>query len=396
MVMLFDDITRTRLDPARYSEPIYEYLNISGRKEAGRIRVLLSDWFSRYPHSEQIDLRNRFRSKDNFQHQGAFFELFLHELLLQFNCKIKLHPTIQGTNKTPDFLVESQENHTFYLEATVVTGESTNQTAAHTREDIVYDAIDRWVDSPDYFLALTIHGYPKTPPRGRQIASFINKQIKDLNYDEILRAYDKKRFQSLPCWHFEHDGWKIEIQPIPKKATARGKMGTRPIGTRMTGFYAADHGASIRDSVIDKGKRYGELNLPYIIAVNAIQSVDTEDIMEALFGKETCTISSWENGNTETEPKMYRAQDGVWWGPNGIQFTRVSGVLLVTNLSAWNIAQSNTRLFHNPWALRPCDSPLSLLPQGKPVNGEVLLLDGQEVKDIFSLPNFWPESEKEC
>jgi hypothetical protein len=316
-MILFDEVDGVVGGSAGYSEPSFSYINRTSREEFARMRDLLEVWFSRYPVSEQQELRSRFRSLNDFQHEAAFFELFLHELLLRFNCRINLHPPVQQTSKVPDFLVEPDASHNFYLEATVTTGETTNQTAARARENAVYDVLDRLVNSPDYFLSLSVHGSPKTPPPAKKLAKQINKEISLLDYEKIRKIYESNGLSSLPHWQFEYDGWRIEIQPIPK-AKLRGKAGIRPIGTRMTGIRGVDHRTPIRDSIIEKGRKYGELDLPYVVAVDALEpGIDQDEILEALFGKEQYLMNISEDASIVSEPQLQRVQDGVWRGPDG-------------------------------------------------------------------------------
>ena len=392
MMKLFDKIQRTGDEAAGYAEPNFVYLNRTARKEFAQIRNLLEKWFDRYPTSGQQDLRSRFRSPNDYQHQAAFFELFLHELLFRLNCNLVLHPSLKETTKAPDFLVESQVNHNFYLEATIATGESADEVAARARENNVYDVLDRLINSPDYFLWLTVHGAPATPPPAKKLASFLSSQIDILNYDEIIKVYELHGYRSLPSWHFEHEGWKIDVRPTPKTSKARGKIGIRPIGMRSMGFNHIDHRTPIRDSIIKKGRKYGELDLPYVVAVNATEPVDETDIMEALYGKEQYSMEISDDNTVITEPKMTRVPDGAWVGPKGHRYTRISAVLLVTRLTTWNIPRTILRLYHNPWAKKPYQSVLTRLHQAIPENGEIHWLDGENASTLFGLPPSWPEN----
>jgi hypothetical protein len=130
----------------------------SARQDVSRIREVLDAWFSHYPDSEQKDLRGRFRSPDDTPHRSAFFELFLHELLLLLGCRVETHPDLRNTTtRNPDFLVDSPSGGRFYMEAVVVTGESAEETKARARMHVVYDALNR-MDSPYFDFGMEIHG----------------------------------------------------------------------------------------------------------------------------------------------------------------------------------------------------------------------------------------------
>ncbi|MCL4559312.1 MAG: hypothetical protein M1281_01700 [Chloroflexi bacterium] len=387
---LFDETQDVGSEAASYTEPNFVFLNRTSREEFVRIRDLLEVWFERYPSTEKSEFRSRFRSSNNFQHQGAFLELFLHELLLRLGCKLELHPSLDKTTKSPDFLVEPQASQKFYLEATVATGETVNETAARARENTVYEVLNRLVESPDYFLSLSVRGSPESPPPARKLANYINRELGFLEYDEIARIYKLDDLQNLPRWYFDHGGWHIEIQPIPK-FKLRGNRGVRPIGSRSTGIRMVDNWTPIRDSIIEKGKKYGELDMPYVIAVNALEYVDTIDILQALYGQEEYLINISDNSEA-SEPRLHRKPNGVWVGPNGPQYTRISAVLMVTRLSTFNIPRADLHLYHNPWAQKPYESVLMQLHQAVPIDGKIHWMDGKNADTIFDLSPTWPDN----
>ncbi len=389
---LFDEMVRNDFESARYAEPGFTYLNRTARAEFARIRRTLEEWFSRYPLSGQTELRARFRSENDAQHEAAFFELFLHELLLRTGCQVALHPVISGATRTPDFLAQPASGEDFYIEATVATNESIAEAGARARMSVVYDVLDRIVVAPDFFLWLRVDGAPATPPPARQMARFVNERLAELDPDRIAKLYEREDLDAVPSWHYEHDGWRIEFRPIPKRPEARGRPGVRPIGMRSSGAQSVDHRTPIRDAIVEKAGRYGEIDLPYIVAVNALEPVDETDIMEALFGKEQYTISfSDEEPAEPTASRMSRVLDGAWTSSQGPRNTRVSAVLLATRLSPWNVPRAHLRLYHNPWAQRLYDSVLTRLPQAVPQGGHLRPLDGESVSEIFSLALTWPE-----
>ena len=384
---LFDDVERHDMRPAQNSEAEFNFQNRSTRAEVNRLRGMLEEWFSHYPDSEKPELRARFRSSIDSQHQAASFELFLHELLLRLGYHITLHPKVPGkTTKSPDFLAEASSNDRFYIEATLATGDSFKETAAQARMNIVYDTLNRAVDSPNFFLWLSIEGEPTTQPPTRKLATFLKASLDKLDPDAVTEIYKAGGMDALPRWQFEYEGWKIEFRPIPKKTESRGKPGVRPIGMTSYGFRCEDHRTPIRESIVDKAGRYGELDLPYIIALNAVKPVDQVDIMEALFGKEQFVVSFSQSEPVKPiQSEMSRAPDGVWTSPSGPRYTRLSGVLLVNRFTLWSLQGTHLRLFHNPWAQKPYLSALSRLPQGVPERNQMRFVDGESLNTIMGL-----------
>lgn len=387
---LFDDIERNDYERAQYAESQFAYLNRTARVEFARIRDELERWFSRYPPSGQAELRARFRSRFNSQHQAAFFELFLHELLLRLRCQVTLHPNIPNVTRKPDFLVKSPTGECFYIEAAIVTMESDAEAAARARMNDVYDVLNRRVDSPDFFLWINTDGVSTTPPPARKIASFVSERLAELDPDEITRLYESGRIEEIPRWSFEHEGCKIEFEPIPKKPEARGKPGVQPIGMQGPDAQWVDHRTPIRKAITKKARRYGDLDLPYVIAVNVLELIDEVDVREALFGEEQFTILF-----SQSEPanpvgiRMSRLPNGAYM--NDPTYTRVSAVLLATQLFVDNIPRANLRLYHNPWAQRPYQSVLTRLPQAVLRDNRLEYIEGESIKAIFDFPASWPE-----
>lgn len=388
---LFDDFHRDYTGAARYSEPQFAYLNRSARPEANLIRALLEGWFSRYPQPEAAGLRACFRSSNDLQYHSAFFELFIHELLLKLGFRPQIHPTLPlVTTRRPDFLIESPNNKNFYMEVVVAANMSKDEYAARARMDVVYDSINR-LDSPNFFIGMDIQGTPQTPPPAGPIRSFLSKNLARLDPDKMMTLLESG-LDALPHWNYEYGDWKINFYPIPKSPEVRGKPGTRPIGLQFYGPQFMDSRTTIRDALCTKAGRYGDLALPYVVAINALdRSTDFTDIMEALFGKEKYLIDL--SRSKSSEPEMTRELDGVWTSKSGPRYTRLSAALVAISLSPWNLPRANIRLYHNPWARIPYTSELTLLSQAIPITGRVELQDGRALSDIFDLPKNWPEIE---
>ena len=113
---LFDDIDR---EPSTSMSNLYSAfvaVNQDGSPGEQDRRDRLEGWFQKFPSDWQNDLRGRFRSDLHDAHEGAFFELFLHELLTNLGFKVEVHPTLPDSDGRPDFLV-CDESECFYLEA---------------------------------------------------------------------------------------------------------------------------------------------------------------------------------------------------------------------------------------------------------------------------------------
>lgn len=268
---LFDQIERQGTGPRLYAQPDFDYLNKSARPGVAVVRQTLEDWFSRYPVAHRPELRAQFRS-DNHQHRSAHFELVLHELLLRLGVDVEVHPAVPGTNRRPDFLVNSPSGARCYLEAILATNQTREEAAAEARKNQVYDAINQ-LNSPDFFIGIDPIGSPETPPSGQHIRAFLTERLAGLNRIEILALLEQQNvpgFEGLPHWRYEHDGWTIDFFPLPKSDALTGQASVRPIGLEFGAFQLLQTKETIRNAVQRKAGRYGELALPYIVAVNVL------------------------------------------------------------------------------------------------------------------------------
>src|SRR5438874_8367331 len=100
---LFDQIVRAERRARRQNESSFDYMNTSARPGVCAIRELLEVWFERLPESAKADIRARFRSRDEVQHQSAWFEPSWHELLRCSGYDVEVHPALPDVATNPDF-----------------------------------------------------------------------------------------------------------------------------------------------------------------------------------------------------------------------------------------------------------------------------------------------------
>lgn len=384
---LFDDFQRDDDSLAGYCEPHYVFLNRTARDGADRLRTELETWFARYPQEHKVKLSGDFRSRDNRQHLAAFFELLLYEFLRRLGCRVEVHPELLHTTNRPEFLVTQPDGTQFYLEATIATYESDEEAGARKRINQVYDVLNRRIKTTDFYLWLEVDGAPETQPPARELAHFLNQKLQSIDPDDLAAAYESGGPDTRPCWSYEHSGWKITFRPIPKKPEVRDRPTLRPIGMVSGIWQLQDHRTPLRDALVNKAARYGITDLPFIVAVNAMETIDDIDIMEALFGREQWHVSI---SDTDVPPVVSRVPDGLWTGTGGPRNINVSAVLLCKRLVPWSICQFKPRLYHNPWATIPYDGVMTQLPQSVPQNGRMISVDGRSICSIFGFEDQWP------
>jgi len=357
---LFEEILRTRIGFANHAEPKFNYINLSARKPYNLIRELLEEWYSSYPESAKKNLRGRFISSNDIEHLAAFFELYLYNLLRKIGFEVEIHPEIQGKSTHPDFKAYYNGQPAFYLEAALA-APSKEETAARKRENVVYESIDK-VNSPDFFLSVQVKRYSKENPSGGEWRKSLEKRLSSLDYNETYKLYKDGRHRDLPTLILRGKGWEVRVKAFPKGPEIRGKTGIRPIGVISSKALFCGGSEYIRKSIIKKAENYGDLDLPFIIAINYVNEfsfIANNEILNALFGD--FDITQMPNGKINR--RFERALNGAFIGSKGPCYCWVSAVMIFPNLICENIANLTPVIWHNPWAIKPLNEELMPLPQ---------------------------------
>lgn len=383
---LFDqDVETIGNRPRRYAEPVFDYYNRSGRRSVGEMRKVLEEWFARYPDRGKADLRGRFRSVSENQHSSALLELVLHEALSEAGYDIELHPDLDGNTAHPDFLVSRTGAACFYMEATAAC-EADAKAAKQRRIDQVYDTLND-LDGADFFLGIESAGGPATAPPGRQLRSKVGEWLKTLDWEAVKTAGEQGR--EFPKFEWQHEGWRIVIEALPKTEEARGRGGVRPIGITMGQPEWLCTDLSIRRAIEEKD-RYGSLPLPFVVVVNVREDFcDDIDVFGALLGREKFSF-----GPGGVRPAG-RVPDGVWFGNGGPTHRNISAVLIFCELATTTLGNLACWFVHNPWALRPFDSAALPFKQYIPdiSAGKFHEFPGTSLGELLHLPKPWPPTD---
>jgi len=374
----FDDVPRQGRDPPQQDETAFAYLNRSGRAEAGRVRRLVDTWLDHYPLQHRDALVTRFRSSIDDQHRSAFFELFLHELVLTRGHKVvAIEPKLAHTTRSPDFLVETSQGERFYLEGVIATGRSREDAAAQARLNQALAAIDS-TPSPAHFLDLSAHGVPSAPISINKMKRSLARWIATLPEDDAATS-------AAPFVYDEH-GLRITLRAFPRKNRARG---TRSIGVRHFPVRQVTVDEDIRGALEKKASRYGDLDHPYVVAVNALGLFHHEDdAFDSLLGTAVTQMREFNDGTFRTEDT--RKPDGVWVGPKGPRRRGLSAVFSTEQIDPWNFASRHARLIRNPWSIAVLP-PIALgVDEFAPIDGNFRRTEGMIVGRIFGLPEAWP------
>jgi hypothetical protein len=245
---------------------------------------------------------------------------------------------------------------------------------------------DKW--HPNFMVAIDGDGYPTTQPSGNKLAGDVLRWLDTLDADALLVAADTSSFDALPEFKWQHEGWSVRVRPIPVNVQSRG-LPRRLIGIRNFGAGWIDGWTPVREALSFKGSKYGDLELPLVIAVNVDTfNLDPIDEAQALFGQEQYVFTV---GQSDAEPRFERAPNGAWRGPAGPRGKRCSGAWLFNNLSPYTLARRGHTLYLNPWANRQVPVSFLQMPHAMVVDERIQRVGGIGIRAALGLDETWPE-----
>ena len=266
VMRLFDD--RERLHNAK--EPgsglsHFEFINGDwALSDNSATRDLCETWFQRIPESSQKkDLGASFRSEDDSQHDGAFFELLLHELFALLGCDVEFHPEIE--KKTPDFRLSEREISVI-VEATVA-GRNSNPLKIGPNEQKVLDHLNT-LNSPDFSLLYDVSG-KLTRTLGRHyVVGKVQGLLKDNNPDDVRATIDELGRRAAPSAEIKCNGWLMTVWLSPRPVVQRTEGREERIVIGRMNAQSIDPISSVRTALKVKAYDYKRLEVPLVLAVN--------------------------------------------------------------------------------------------------------------------------------
>ncbi|MYV53719.1 hypothetical protein [Streptomyces sp. SID3212] len=339
---------RTDASPNRASESKSEFFERIAGPFWDQVRDVINEWWSHLPDHAQSGLRSRLLDRNSDTNVfSALWELYLHEMLLGSGCTVELEPGIGTRGKNPDFLV-TRDGKQFVVEAIWTTqrlGDPGTILPPHLN-----DAIDS-VPSPNFFVSCEIEKTGSATPPQKRLKSELMRWLADLDPDRVIAEHE--RDVPLPKYTWQEAGWCLSFEAIPRSPGKRGDPTSRTIGIYPAMDWLDNDSERVFDAVKRKGGKYGDLELPFIVAVgHAAAFPEDEDIETALYG------SSVEYSHAGA-PTFGRRPDGYWTATYNHAHGRVSGVLIVDNPAPWTWAKRTPVLWQSP---DPSSPPVTALP----------------------------------
>lgn len=388
--MIFSSNTRTDTATKRERETDFEFLDRSSRPEIGRVRDFVAAALGRYPRHEVDELAARICARDDHAFRSATFELLLHDALVRVGYALQPHPALpNGTAARPDFLVTDEAGSSFYLEAVLASSKDGSNPAAEAIKATTIDALSQ-APHKNFYIDVDSDGDPTSQPSCKALIRSIHEWLDAMNVDEVSNTVAEHGFEAAPSMTWEHESWKLTLRPIPVKPERRGGLRTL-VGMQGGGAGIIDNWTPLRNALKKKGGKYGTLDKPFVVAVNANAfNLDPIDEMQALFGQEQYVEYV---GRPDLGGHMRRIPNGAWMGPEGPQGRRVSGAWFFNDLNPYSIASRRCTLYANPAAHLVLPESMLRFPNAKVVDDRMVRQDGVRLASLFGLPEGWPERE---
>jgi Ribosomal protein L7/L12 dimerisation domain len=381
--VLFEDRERTRKEPLRRGEGLFEFYDSCASPGYDEFRSVVNGWLAQVPAGDRNELITRMRYGGDRELGASLAELSIHAFILGLGCRVSPHPEVPGSTKRPDYAATDETGALLgYVEVTTV-NPSAAQEAEKNRENSVYNAIDAAKIPAGSALGYNLVRAGKSSPALGPLVANVERWARD--NAEAAKTKEVSKTFTAGDWVVELDLYSGGSNPEPP---------TQAIGVAQMRGGIITPQKDLRDALYKKTRKYGALDKPYLIAVadgkDQLFNKDSINsaLTEAVFGNE---IVQFKGGTAH----ITHAKNGFWHGPNGPRSQHVSGVLLLPETGLWKLREEKWQpvLAVNPWAERPLPEALRTMRRFEAATGRWVFREGKSFADIVQLPDPWPLPE---
>jgi hypothetical protein len=379
----FQDRQRVDAGYSRPGESTWAFLDRMCGDYWDDLRLLVNTWASHVdptPHSKLVGM---LRSGTDGQFEAAFFELYLHESLLRSGYEVEIEPSLASTSKRPDFLA-TRHSERLYVECTTINPHPAARGQAK-RFAPLQSALDGLV-APGVVLRIELDSYGQgTLPESR-LQQDIGTWLSALDVYGLPPFGDRDHEVAPFTWN--EDGWLIRLCPsqLDPDSPARAAQRVMTVGPIHMSF--TDDSGAVRRALETKGSRYGALDAPYIVAINATARwPNDEDLLDALYGQVQYPFRP-----DGTLGEAVRGRGGYFWS-NGPRHEGVSGALVSRGLNPWSVCGEVPTLWLNPVATNPVE-PIASWRSCRIVDQQAAFSGpAASVREHLGLSDEWPRGE---
>lgn len=381
---VFDDFERDDPSPQRNGESSFAFYQRIAGDYWTQTRMLQQEWADHIENdTDYASVRGGLRSADDAESRSAFLELYLHEVLIRGGSHVVVHPALDHTSRRPDFLAQRASTD-LYVEATAPSPTKAEKTAAGRMARLLA-AVDQ-VNDPRFFLWTREINPGFDSPSGAKLRADLRRWLRDL--DPLAFSPD-----SMPTYDWTQGGWSGQVgawptnpDSSPTRNRSIGVYGHHPVQT-------VDDASKIRRALAEKVRAYGRLTSPFVIVIGMhIFDSDYSESTNALYGQHSISVTFSGEGETHSQP--FRAADGFFGRPGAWRNTRVSGVLIVNQLSPHDPTRADVSFWVHPGAThRMPESPYFPGSIRELVGDRVESRLGLDARRLLNLAEDWPTGE---
>lgn len=227
----------------------------------------LEEWFLNYPEEHKYEIKQRFYAVSNDQFWGAYFELMLHQYLVDKGFEVCPHEPVEGRNI--DFLVKKEGNDLFYLEVFAII-----ESDERLKQKLKMEEIFRKIE---------------------------NQCQKEINADISFKGELTNNIEDVPI--SEICAWlaREEGESYKEFSTGEGSLNidkydrTEYTLKRFSYSYSYSGsvgGRSFENALESKRSKYKKLRLPFVVAACSFSAeiLNEYDVETHLFGRKYVSI----------------------------------------------------------------------------------------------------------
>jgi hypothetical protein len=246
------------------------------------------------------------------------------------------------TKNNPDFLLISQTGDEILVEAASVFPIHEFGGEKQRFQELI-NSINKSLNSPDFWVGVIVNASTSQRPPLNRICKYLERELSKLRYEEVKEHFDKsKDFPRIP---WKNGEWDLEFR-ISTKNQARGNPDIGSLGLYTEGIKEVHTISDIQSSIKRKNDHYGDLTIPYLLALNIHAHVDDLAVPDALLG------IPMRQGR-----RVLWVSDGSWYRRKEYHMQRMSGLCTFSGLCPDNLNWVNPILWHHP------DPTYSIPPQ---------------------------------
>jgi hypothetical protein len=310
-------------------------------------RDIIEVWFNRVPEEAKPDILTRLRSTNSRDHFGAYFELVLHQILIDMGFAVYFHPRVAEGN--PDLLINGKGlTKRIIIEVATVFDEPNWE-----KEEQKFNIILEKLNAIEHYFSIIVSNESERIPA-------------DVDYEKLRYSIESQLDSLYSKAMSEPNEFEYREGELTLHVTAVPNLARSPILLAHGGqarFAGTEQLRSAIEKKINKYKSMKELGLCFIVALNlANVPAGEQGLLSMLFGDQVVRIRR----NLRGEPidvKEGRNFKGLLTPKPRLagkaRNRRLSAVLNI--VSKWperNMDEPvrrihNIRIIHNPWALNP-------------------------------------------